>query len=117
MDFVGIGLHEKTISICVVNQECDILDRKGFFCSAPEHIVAFFESIQPFRVVVEATAPLAAVSLVTNGGAELALPFGDCAADASGTLGPPRAWAYYYVRAVQRDDHVAWSSPIWLDRG
>lgn len=56
MNFVGIDLHKKTISICVVNQERDILDRRRFFCSAPERIVAFFESIKPFRVVVEATA-------------------------------------------------------------
>jgi transposase len=56
MNFVGIDLHKKTISLCVVNQEREILDRKRFFCSAPERIVAFFESIKPFRVVVEATA-------------------------------------------------------------
>lgn len=56
MNFVGIDLHKKTISLCVVNQERDVLDRKRFFCSAPERIVAFFESIRPFRVVVEATA-------------------------------------------------------------
>lgn len=56
MNFVGIDLHKKTISICVVNQERGILDRKRFFCSAPGRIVTFFESIKPFRVVVEATA-------------------------------------------------------------
>ncbi len=56
MNFVGIDLHKKTISICVVNQERDILDRKRFFCNAPERLVAFFESIKPFHVVVEATA-------------------------------------------------------------
>ena len=22
---------------------------------------------------------------------------------------------YYYVRAIQTDDHLAWSSPIWID--
>ncbi|MGB2987322.1 MAG: hypothetical protein WBE26_15765 [Phycisphaerae bacterium] len=55
MNFVGIDLHKKTISIFVVNQERDILNRKRFFCSDLERIVAFFESIKPFRVVVEAT--------------------------------------------------------------
>ena len=53
MNFVGIDLHKKTISICVVNQERDILDRRRFFCSVPERIVAFFESIKPFQAVVE----------------------------------------------------------------
>lgn len=26
---------------------------------------------------------------------------------------PP--FAYYYLRAVQKDGHLAWSSPIWVD--
>ena len=56
MNFVGIDLHKKTISICVVNKERDILDRKRLFCRTPERIVAFFESIKPFQAVVEATA-------------------------------------------------------------
>jgi transposase len=56
MNFVGIDLHKKTISICVVNQEREILDRKRFYCSEPKGIVAFFETIGPFRAVVEATA-------------------------------------------------------------
>ncbi len=38
MNFVGIDLHKKTISICVVSQTRDVLDRKRFFCSAPERI-------------------------------------------------------------------------------
>ena len=46
MNFVGIDLHKKTISICVVTQEREILDRKRFYCSEPERIVAFFESNQ-----------------------------------------------------------------------
>ncbi len=56
MNFVGIDLHKKTISICVVNQEREILYRKRLSCSTPEQIVAFFESIKPFQAVVEATA-------------------------------------------------------------
>ena len=56
MNFIGIDLHKKTISICVVNQEREILQRKRFHCSAPERIVAFFETAKPFQAVVEATA-------------------------------------------------------------
>ncbi|MDR7520022.1 MAG: CehA/McbA family metallohydrolase [Armatimonadota bacterium] len=28
---------------------------------------------------------------------------------------PPLPGTYYYLRAVQADGHVAWSSPIWID--
>ncbi len=24
-------------------------------------------------------------------------------------------WVYYYVRVVQADGHIAWSSPVWVD--
>ena len=58
MNFVGIDLHKKTISVCVVNQERQILDRKRFYCSNSERIVAFFESLHPFQAVVEATAEM-----------------------------------------------------------
>ena len=56
MNHVGIDLHKKTISICVVSQERKVLDRKQFFCSDPKRIVAFFEGLRPFQAVVEATA-------------------------------------------------------------
>ncbi len=53
---VGIDLHKKTISLCLVNQERDIVDRRRFCCCQPKHIVGFLESILPFRVVVDAAA-------------------------------------------------------------
>ena len=56
MNYVGIDLHKKTISLCLVNQEREVLKRKKFYCNAPEHIVAFFKEIRPFEAVVEATA-------------------------------------------------------------
>jgi len=56
MNFVGIDLHKKTISICVVNQERQVLDRKRLYCKDQERIAAFFEVLGPFEVVVEATA-------------------------------------------------------------
>jgi transposase len=56
MNFVGIDLHKKTISLCVVNQERDILDRKRFYCCEPKRIVGFFEGLGSFQAVVEATA-------------------------------------------------------------
>ena len=56
MNFVGIDLHKKTISLCVVNQERDVLDRKRFYCCEPQRIVAFFAALGPFQAVVEATS-------------------------------------------------------------
>jgi transposase len=56
MNFVGIDLHKKTISLCVVDQERNVLKRRQFYCSRPGRIVAFFEELGPFRAVVEATA-------------------------------------------------------------
>jgi hypothetical protein len=69
------------------------------------------------HVVVEGTTPLVAVALVTNRGREQPLQFDDREADASGMLDPPAtgSWSYHFVRVVQQDGHVAWSSPIWLD--
>ncbi len=29
--------------------------------------------------------------------------------------GPP--FIYYYLRVIQKDGHIAWSSPIWIDHG
>ena len=56
MNFVGIDLHKKTISLCVVDQERNVLDRKRFFCSQPDRIKVFFERLGSFQAVVEATA-------------------------------------------------------------
>ncbi len=56
MNFVGIDLHKKTISICVVSQAREVLNRKRFYCSDPEKIASFFEELRPFKAVVEATA-------------------------------------------------------------
>ena len=56
MNFVGIDLHKKTISICVVDQERKIVDRRRLFTAEPRRIVAFFEALGPFQGVVEATS-------------------------------------------------------------
>jgi hypothetical protein len=70
------------------------------------------------RVEAVGTAPFVSASLVTNGGAEIPLDPADDRVDARLSLDPPvpGAWAYHFVRLVQQDGHVAWSSPIWLDR-
>ena len=56
MNFVGIDLHKKTISLCIVDQERNVLNRKRFYCAEPGRIAAFFEQLGPFQAVVEATA-------------------------------------------------------------
>ena len=71
----------------------------------------------PFRVVVAATAPIRSLVLVTNGGEEMALSAKGLSATAQGMLPPPAegGFSYYYVRIIQEDGEIAWSSPVWLD--
>src|SRR2546428_309275 len=56
MNFIGIDLHKKTISVCVMNQERKVLRRPKFSCAEPDQIMAFFQQCRPFQAVVEATA-------------------------------------------------------------
>jgi transposase len=56
MNFVGIDLHKKTITLCVVNQQRLVLARKTFLCAEPDRLRAFFAGLGSFRAVVEATA-------------------------------------------------------------
>lgn len=55
MNYVGIDLHKKSISVCVVDQARKVLRREKFPCRE-EVILAFFQSLGPFQAVVEATA-------------------------------------------------------------
>ena len=56
MNYVGIDLHKKTISLCVVDQERKVRNRRRFYCSETRAIVTFFEGIGAFQAAVEATA-------------------------------------------------------------
>ena len=56
MLYVGIDLHKKTITICVVNQERHKVEQKRFACAAPDLIVGYFKKLEKFQAVVEATA-------------------------------------------------------------
>lgn len=75
--------------------------------------------ISAFRVVVNGTEQLQSVSLVSNRGKEIPLKIDTTTRDADvhGTLPPPAegGWSYYFVRVVQSDGHMAWSSPIWVE--
>jgi transposase len=54
MKYVGIDLHRQTISICVVNKERTVLERKRFLCSDVKRILAWFRELGEFEFVVEA---------------------------------------------------------------
>jgi transposase len=56
MNFIGVDLHKKIITVCVMDQDRKVLARKTLYCDQPDQIVAFFRQFQPFKVVVEATA-------------------------------------------------------------
>jgi transposase len=56
MFYVGIDLHKKSITLCVVNQQRQVLQRKTLSCACPEAIRDFFAGLGAFSAVVEATA-------------------------------------------------------------
>ena len=55
MNFIGVDLHKKSITICVMDEKRTILARKSLPCNQPDQIVEFFRQFRPFKVVVEAT--------------------------------------------------------------
>jgi transposase len=56
MNYVGVDLHKKTISVCVMSQASDRGHSRRFCCDDELRIGEFFERLGPFEVVVEATA-------------------------------------------------------------
>jgi hypothetical protein len=56
MYFVGIDLPKKSITLCVLTQERQLVSRRTLACAEPEAIRAFFAGLGPFQAVVEATA-------------------------------------------------------------
>lgn len=56
MNFVGVDLHKKSITVCVMDHNRKVLARKTINCTETNEIVDFFRKFRPFKVVVEATA-------------------------------------------------------------
>jgi transposase len=56
MNFIGVDLHKKSITVCVMDQNRTVLARKTIACTETKEIVDFFRKFRPFKVVVEATA-------------------------------------------------------------
>lgn len=59
MRFIGVDLHKKTLSVCVLVSEAGqrrIVARRSLRCDQPDRIASFFAALQPFELVVEATS-------------------------------------------------------------
>jgi transposase len=59
MNFIGVDLHKKVISVCVIVQEGrsrKVLERATLACADTGSIVRFFRRWRPFQMAVEATA-------------------------------------------------------------
>ena len=56
MNFIGVDLHKKSITVCVMDQNRKVLARKTLACTQTKEIVEFFGPYRPFQVVLEATA-------------------------------------------------------------
>ena len=59
MHFIGVDLHKKTLSVCVLVREAGqrrIVARRSLRCDQPEELRAFFAAMAPFELTVEATS-------------------------------------------------------------
>ena len=56
MNFIGVDLHKKSITVCVMDEKRKVLARKTLACTQTGEIVEFCRQFRPFKVVVEATA-------------------------------------------------------------
>ena len=56
MNFIGVDLHKKSITVCVMDEKRKVLARKTLACTQTDEIVEFCRQFRPFKVVVEATA-------------------------------------------------------------
>jgi transposase len=56
MNFIGIDLHKKTISICLVNKGRKVLEQHKMACIDEEALRRFFAEQPLFQLTVEATA-------------------------------------------------------------
>jgi hypothetical protein len=53
MNFIGVDLHKKIITVCVMNDQLRVLARKTLYCENSDEILEFFRQFRPFKVVVE----------------------------------------------------------------
>ena len=69
-------------------------------------------------VQVLATAPVSSIDLISNGQVAASANMGETqVGDITFSILSKDLLSYYYVRVIQSDGHMAWSSPIWFDKG
>ncbi|MGA9922293.1 MAG: transposase, partial [Isosphaeraceae bacterium] len=56
MNFIGVDLHKKSITVCVMDEKRKVLARKTLACTQTDELLEFCRQFRPFKVVVEATA-------------------------------------------------------------
>jgi transposase len=56
MNYAGVDLHKKLITVCVMDENRTVTARQTLYPDEPHRIVAFFAALGTFRVVVEATS-------------------------------------------------------------
>jgi transposase len=56
MNYVGVDLHKKIITVCVMDQDLKVICRRNLYPSEPARIVESLESLRSFKLTVEATA-------------------------------------------------------------
>lgn len=55
MKFVGVDLHKKSLTLCVMNQAREVLQRARLSCAETERLCDLLRALGPFEIVVEAT--------------------------------------------------------------
>jgi transposase len=56
MKSIGVDLHKKIITVCVLDERLRHVAQKTLYCQRPDDIVEFFRQFAQFQVLVEATA-------------------------------------------------------------
>jgi hypothetical protein len=67
------------------------------------------------EVAVHGTARIKSIEVVKNNTTVLTQPGTGFDETLGFTDGPSLETDYYYVRVIQQDGHIAWSSPIWAE--
>jgi hypothetical protein len=79
-----------------------------------------FETMQPptLKVKIIGTRPLAEVVIVKDNEVVHSIKPAGSEAEFTWTdaRSAPGKQSYYYVRAVQKDQRLAWASPMWITR-
>jgi hypothetical protein len=49
MNFIGVDMHKRPFSVCVMDQNRKVLARKTIACNETDEIVDFLRKFRPFR--------------------------------------------------------------------